>query len=78
MQVRYDPDADALYVSLRPGTIARTEPADDYSRAVDYDADGNVIGVEFLTVSKGISVAGLPDAADVRRALESMHSLAVS
>lgn len=78
MQVRYDPEADALYVSLRPGAVARTEPAADFSRAVDYDADGTVIGVEFLTVSKGISVAGLSDEPKLRRALESMHSLAVS
>jgi uncharacterized protein YuzE len=51
LQLTYDPEADALYLSLRPAA-----PADsvDYEAGVtlDLDAEGNVIGVEILDASE--------------------------
>ena len=43
MQVQYDTEADALYVQLASGEVARTRRLDS-SRAVDYRADGTVVG----------------------------------
>lgn len=46
----YDPTVDAGYVSFSTASVARTVPLDDRT-IVDYDADGNTVGVEFLCVS---------------------------
>jgi uncharacterized protein YuzE len=53
--VHYDRDADALYAAI-PGResarVARTVPAtEDYDYMIDYDADGQIIGIEILGVS---------------------------
>lgn len=60
--------ADAAYVYLREGEVARTQSLDDY-RNLDIDTNGNVLGVEFLGVSAGVSLDGIADAATVRRLL---------
>ena len=50
MQIEYGADVDALYVYLRKVAVARTaEPRDGI--AVDYDANGRVVGVEILDAS---------------------------
>lgn len=59
MRLRHDPTADALYLLVHPGKVARTVPLDD-SRIVDYDCDGNVLGYEFLGVSSGLATSGIP------------------
>lgn len=57
--VEHDEEADALYVLLGAGEIAKTKNFGDL-RMVDYAADGTVIGVEFLNVSDGIELDELP------------------
>ena len=74
MQVQYDTEADALYVRLASGEVARTRRLDS-SRAVDYRADGTVVGVEFLFVSKGVRLEGVPEAEGIERALASLPSV---
>ena len=63
MQVRYDPEADAIYVSLREhdGQV-RSRNAGDWRRVVDYDEAGETVGVELLAVSTGLDLDGLPEA----------------
>lgn len=39
----------------------------DKARVIDYGADGSVVGVEFISPSQGIDLAGVPCAADVKR-----------
>ena len=68
MEIRYDSEADALYVRLRGTEHARTDEL-DARRLVDYDASNEVIGVEFLFVSKGVSLEGVPEAKQVADAL---------
>jgi uncharacterized protein YuzE len=58
-EVRYDEEADALYVQLNDLPSARTTAVDDL-RLIDYSADGRVVGVEFLQVSGGIDLSTLP------------------
>ena len=70
MLVRYDAEVDALYVKLREGKSKRTKELDSFgNRMVDYDAQGNVLGVEFLFASRGIDLEGVPCAELVSEAL---------
>lgn len=43
----YDADADAMYLKLRDGKIARTEELDGWAY-VDVDADGQAVGIEVI------------------------------
>jgi uncharacterized protein YuzE len=47
----HDPDSDAIYVRLREGEYHETLPLSDLGVGanVDVDAEGNVLGVEFLS-----------------------------
>jgi uncharacterized protein YuzE len=76
MQVRYDPEADAIYVSLREhdGQL-RSRNAGDWRRVVDYDEAGEPVGVELLAVSTGLDLDGLPEADAIGAALRSFPRL---
>lgn len=54
MVVTYDPDADATYVSLSEGEVARTDSLSDLI-AVDLNAAGAPIGVELLKAPGSVS-----------------------
>ena len=47
MKVRYDPEADALYIELKAATV--TTKRLDQDIAVDYDSEGHVAGIEILS-----------------------------
>ncbi len=55
MYLTDDEQADAVYVQFRRSAVARTEELND-SVAVDYDAEDQPVGVEFLNVSLGIEL----------------------
>lgn len=59
MQLTYDDTVDAAYVYFSHAPVARTEEAHPRT-LVDFDADGNVRGVEFLDASTGVDLEGLP------------------
>ena len=47
--LEHDFDADALYIRLTDGTVARTLEVDsDPCTMVDLDGDGNLIGIEVI------------------------------
>ncbi len=74
LQVRYDPEADAVYVSFREveaGGIRDSLELDE-SRHVDYDHNDQIVGIEFLKVRDGINLDGVPHADDIRHALEQL------
>jgi uncharacterized protein YuzE len=48
--ITYDPEADAVYVTVGRGNIDRTEEAGPF--IYDVDADGRIIGIEILSASK--------------------------
>ncbi len=77
MEIRYDPEADAVDVKLaeswRGPLLSRPL---DARRIVDYDQDGKLVGVEFLFVSDGIRLDGAPEADRVRDLLRSLSRLA--
>jgi uncharacterized protein YuzE len=72
VHVEYDSEADAIYITLRePEGAVETEFIDD-ARYVDYDEAGNVVGVELLGVSQGVTLSGLPEAPRIAKALHSI------
>jgi uncharacterized protein YuzE len=80
--VTYDPEADAVYVTLNHQPVDSTVSVGDGraggSRIIDYASDGGVVGIEFLFVSDGIDVRDLPFADRVEALLrESGHEFVV-
>jgi uncharacterized protein YuzE len=51
MRWTYSSDADALYISIASGPIARTVELDPGTQ-VDVAADGSVVGIEILAPSR--------------------------
>jgi uncharacterized protein YuzE len=51
MKIEYDPKADAMYISLIAGTVAESDEVRP-GVVFDFDADGRVLGIEMLDVSK--------------------------
>ncbi len=50
LRIRYDADADAVYLRLREGTVAETVEVEEMVY-VDVDAEGRPLGVEFVVAS---------------------------
>jgi uncharacterized protein YuzE len=78
--VHYDPEVDALYVDLRTrfdGDVERSVELDT-SRVVDYDAAGEVLGVEFLWASDGLDLTGVPQPDTIRAALKAFTALSAA
>jgi uncharacterized protein YuzE len=72
MRVTYDREADAIYVWLRDVPYAYGRNLDE-SRRVDYAADHHPIGIEFLDVSQGVDLRGLPDAKTIASELRQLQ-----
>lgn len=64
MEIRYDRVADAIYIKLSNKPYARGRDLDDLRR-IDYDADGEVRGIELLCVSYGVSTDDLPHRSEI-------------
>jgi uncharacterized protein YuzE len=72
LRVEYDPAVDAVAIDFPgfgPSTSARTVRL-DRNRVLDYDADGRLVSIELLNVSRGVSLDDLPVPSIVRRALD--------
>ncbi len=81
MQVRYDSEADAIFVAIRPpsGGEAGGQRLDE-TRIAHLDQAGRVFAYEFLAVSHGVSVDGIEsdDLALMSEALKPVKALAVA
>lgn len=51
MKIEFDPITDALYIALSENDVERTEEIRP-GVILDYDALGNIVGFEMLSVSK--------------------------
>lgn len=51
MKIEYDPKADAMYIRLLAGTVVESDEVRP-GVVFDLDADGRVLGIEMLDVSK--------------------------
>jgi len=73
LKVEYDPEANAAYVYLHAGrqrTYASTMRIDDF-RLLDVAQDGTPIGIDFMLVSQGVDLRGLPEPEALAEALTS-------
>ena len=57
--VKYDAEADMLYVRFSNDPIDHTKPVDDL-RMIDYSVDNAVVGLEFVDASGGVDLRDLP------------------
>lgn len=51
MQFRFDDEANALYIALHPGKVVRTIALTD-TISVDIDAEGDALGIEFVSADE--------------------------
>ncbi len=51
MKIRYDPQADAIYIRITDASISKTKKVDD-NTLMDFDASGNLVGIELLFVKE--------------------------
>lgn len=51
MKIEYDPKADAMYIRLLAGIVAESNEVHP-GVVLDFDADGRMLGIEVLDVSK--------------------------
>lgn len=61
MKITYDKEADALYIEFRTGDFGKNKKIDDFT-IIDYDKQGNMLGIELLDVSKRVPPEALSDA----------------
>ena len=54
MKITYDPEADALYISLRNVSVADGVDVEE-GVVADLDAAGHIVGLEVLDASKRLS-----------------------
>jgi uncharacterized protein YuzE len=72
MRLKYDPEADAVYIYLSDGQYAYGKDLDS-QRRVDYDADSTPIGIELLCVSRGVNPDDLPEQGKITEMLAKKH-----
>lgn len=60
MEISYDKQADAMYIEFRKGEFASNKKIDDFT-IIDLDEQGNILGIELLSVSKRIPVESLSE-----------------
>jgi uncharacterized protein YuzE len=55
MRMRYSQEADAIYIRLKENKIVNSDEISD-GVIVDYDENGNVVGIEILWVSEKVDI----------------------
>lgn len=68
MKIKYDKQADAIYIRFSDAPYAYGKDLDK-ERRVDYDANGEVRGVELLCISSGVITDNLPQRSEIERLL---------
>ena len=58
MRLSIDPHADALYLRLREGRVGETRPLLDHRVIVDFDENGQLLGVEVLGIDCPVDRSG--------------------
>ena len=51
MKIKYDPDADAMYIKVRKGKFDHNKKVDE-DVILDCDKNGNILGIELLFVAE--------------------------
>jgi uncharacterized protein YuzE len=58
MKMTFDRKADAMYIYIRESKVFKSQDITD-DTIIDYDKDGNVVGIEILSASKRIPIEEL-------------------
>lgn len=58
MKIEYSKEADAIYVYFKETHVAKSKEIED-GVVVDFDADGQLIGIEVLDASQRYSLADI-------------------
>ncbi len=69
MRLKYDKQADAIYIYLSDKPYAYGKDLDN-ERRIDYDADDIPMGIELLCVSEGVDIESLPYSEEISQLLE--------
>lgn len=69
MKVEIDKVANAAYVCVSDQPVDHTKRL-DVNRFVDYDEAGEIVGIEFLNISKGVDLHDLPHRGELSRLFE--------
>ena len=56
MKAKYDGKTDTLTLELKPGPVAESDE-DKPGVILDYDVDGNLVGIEVLDASRRVAEA---------------------
>lgn len=67
MKLQYDKRRDAAYFAFSSADSVRQVKLGN-ARIVDYGADGTVVGVEFISPSRGMDLTDVPHAAEIEKA----------
>jgi len=68
IKMTVDKEADAVYLYLSKKKVAYSKEL-DAERITDYSDDGELRGIEFLSVSSGVNTNDLPHKAEIEKAL---------
>ena len=60
MEIRYDKEADAMYIKFREGEFGSNKVI-DRETIIDLDKKGNLLGIELLSVSRRIPSQSLSE-----------------
>jgi uncharacterized protein YuzE len=71
VEISYDTGSDAMFVWFRDRTSTTRTRVLDENRFIKID-DNGIVGMEFLEVSRGIDLEGVPNADEIRKALEAV------
>ncbi len=63
MGINYDNEVDVLFLKLRDTEYSHSQQPDGPrgDRDILFDKNGDVLGVEFLYVSNGVALDGIPE-----------------
>lgn len=67
MRLEYDKRHDAAYFVFSSADSVRQRKLDN-AHIVDYGADGTVVGVEFISPSRGMDLTDVPNAVEIEKA----------
>jgi len=67
MKLKYDPEANAVYIRFCHKAVAKTRnaPGNEGNVVIDYAKDGSVVGVEVLGARQGVDLRGVPESDEV-------------
>ena len=72
MILHHSERANLIYIQFDDRDVAYSENISrgrEYDRGVDYAADGTPVGIEFLNVSRGVDLTGVPRADEILQLL---------